>query len=243
VLTFTDSLCELPALPPRFEHLWKESIYDGQTGEESNEKYPVILVSLDEQETESLITFVKRTHENLQKLDLEKSGWHFFEIALNMLVKAFFANGLEQLLWHITTIEALLGEKATDLNEKLARRVASILGETADKQEELRRRFKILYNFRSVLVHGEGFHGKDQKKKQVYSGHLREARDFARKTLIWFLNTLATIHHEILESKNARENPKRELILKIIDMKYLETSLTKERAESWWQKLMENFKK
>ena len=73
-------------------------------------EYPVVLISLDKQETESLIEFVKRTHENLQKLDFEKSGWHFFETALDMFVKAFFAEGLEQLLWHITTIEALLGE-------------------------------------------------------------------------------------------------------------------------------------
>ncbi len=52
-----------------------------------------------------------------------------------MLVKAFFAEGLEQLLWHITAIDALLGEDASGLKEKLARRTASILGKTEDEKE------------------------------------------------------------------------------------------------------------
>lgn len=37
--------------------------------------------------------------------------WHFIEIAWGYFIKAYFADGLEQLLWHITTLEALLGEK------------------------------------------------------------------------------------------------------------------------------------
>ena len=118
---------------------------------------PAVHISLDKQETESFIEFVKRTNENLQKLDFEKSGWHFFEIALNMFVKAFFAEGLEQLLWHITTIEALLGEDATGLTEKLARRIAAICGKTKKEKDNLRKKFKKLYTFRSDLVHGNQF--------------------------------------------------------------------------------------
>jgi hypothetical protein len=241
VLKITDKLYEPPFPAPSLEKLEKKIEFVTENGEEI--WGPDVHISLDKQETALFIEFVKRTHENLQKLDFEKSGWHFFEIALNMFVKAFFTDGLEQLLWHITTIEALLGEEATGLTEKLARRIASILGETADKQEELRRCFKNLYNFRSALVHGKGFHSKKQKKNQVYLGHLREARNFARQTLIWFLDTLATIQDEILQGKNAPEYPGQELILKVIDIQYLETSLTKEKAKNWWQKLMEAFKK
>jgi hypothetical protein len=246
VLKVTDKLYERPLPAPSLEKLEKPILrFVTENGKEI--WGPEVYISLDKQETESLITFVKRTHENLGKLDFDKSGWYFCEIALNMLVKAFFADGLEQLLWHITTIEALLGEDPAGLTEKLARRVASILGETADKQEKLRSCFKKLYNFRSILVHGKGFNDKDkkknQKKKKVYLCHLREARDFARQTLIWFLDTLATIQHEIIEGKKALEYPERELILKVVDIKYLETSLTKEKAESWWQKLIEAFQK
>lgn len=166
VLTVTDSLYKAPNRTPPFERLWKEMEFD-QTGNEIGE-YPVILISLNEQETESLITFVKRTHEILQKLDFEKYEWHFFEIALDMFVKAFFADGLEQLLWHITAIEALLGERGRGLKEKLARRTASILGRTDRERNGFYERFRKLYVFRSDLVHGNQF------KEDVYSEHLRE---------------------------------------------------------------------
>jgi hypothetical protein len=212
VLTVTDSLYESPSLPSRFERLWKEPIFDGMTGEESREKYPVILISLNEQETESLIEFVKRTHENLQKLDFEKSWWHFFEIALNMFVKAFFADGLEQLLWHITAIEALLGENGPDLTAKLARRIAAICGKTEEKDSlRDRKKFKKLYTFRSNLIHGNRF-----KKNEVDSRHLREARDFARRALVWFLEFLVMIQNGILQSQI--KYPKRNLLLKLLDL-------------------------
>jgi hypothetical protein len=146
---------------------------------------------------------------------LEKSGWHFFETALNMLVKAFFTDELEQLLWHITAIDALLGEKG-DVTEKLARRVASILGKTEDQQTKLKDSFKELYNFRSALVHGKRFDDEDP----VDVGHLRKARDFARQTFIWFLDILITIQNGILQGRNASEYPEQGIIQKIIDSRF-----------------------
>jgi hypothetical protein len=219
VLKVTDSLCETPNQTPSFERLWKEPEFD-QTGNEIGE-YPVVLISLNEQETESLIAFVKRTHESLQRFDFKKSGWDFFEIALNMFVKAFFAGGLEQLLWHITTIEALLGEDVPGFTRKLARRIASICGKTKKERESLRKSFGKLYDFRSDLVHGNRF------EDVVYSRHLWEARDFARRTLIWFLEFLLIIQYGISQRQDIVKCPERNLLLKLLDMDVTERSQLK----------------
>lgn len=216
VLTVTDSLDRPPKRAPLLEKLDIKPKF--VTDNEEVIWGPAVYISLDKQETEDFITFVRRTHENLQKLDVEKSGWHFFEVALNMLVKAFFAEGLEQLLWHITAIEALLGEDTAGLNEKLARRVATICRKTEKEKDSLRKKFKKLYTFRSDLVHGNRF------KKEVYAGHLREARDFARRTLVWFLEFLAIVQDVISQDQNNINYPKRNLLLKLLDMDATERS-------------------
>ncbi|AEB10004.1 HEPN domain-containing protein [Desulfobacca acetoxidans] len=227
VLKVTDILYE-PSFPaPSPEKLDKTIERVTENGEEI--WGPEFHISLDKQETESFITVVKRTHENLQKLDLEKSGWHFFNNAFDMLVKAFFTGGLEQLLWHITAIDALLGERGGGLTKKLSRRIAFILGETEQKQKELQSRFEKLYNFRSALVHGkiDSKESKDKQKNRVYISHLREARDFARQTIVWFLEFLLKIQDGISQSQGNIEFPKRDLLLKLLDMDATERSQLK----------------
>ena len=87
-----------------------------------------------------------------------------------------------------------------------------IIEKNKKKQEEIIRRFKVLYNFRSELVHGKKF------KKQIYVGHLYDARVFARQVLLWFLNCLKEIVENAdykLESGNI---PTRRDIHRFIDM-------------------------
>ena len=90
---------------------------------------------------------------------------------MGYFVKAFFTDsfekGLEQLLWNITALEALLGEKNDDLTESLARRISTILGTTKKEKKKIKKQFKELYNFRCALVHGIHF------KEEIYIGHLR----------------------------------------------------------------------
>jgi hypothetical protein len=219
ILKVTNSFYEFPFPAPALNKLDEDKIIESVTenGEEIWGRQ--VHISLGKQETESLRTFVKRTHENLQKLDFEKFEWRFFETALNFFVKAFFADGLEQLLWHITTIEALLGEDSAGLTEKLARRVAAICGKTKEKAI-LRKKFKKLYTFRSNLVHGNEF------KKDVYWGHLREARDFARQTLVWFLEFLVMIQDGISQSRGNIKEPKRNLLLNLLDLVWFLEFLT-----------------
>jgi hypothetical protein len=116
------------------------------------------------------------------------------------------------MLWHITSLEALLGEKGIDLTKKLSQRIASILGSNEKQREIIIKRFKKLYNFRSELVHGKSF------SKQIYIGHLADARDLSRQTIIWFINYLSMIKEELPKITGQEKMPKREEILKIMDM-------------------------
>lgn len=110
----------------------------------------------------------------------------YVEIALTHFVKAFFSAGLQELMDHIVVLEALLSD-AGKIQDSIARRMSIILGTTERERESLERRFKKLYAFRSNLVHGKRF------EQAVYAGHLRDARDMARRTLLWFLQYLGQL--------------------------------------------------
>jgi hypothetical protein len=119
---------------------------------------------------------------------------------------------LEQLLWHITSLEALLGDNAPGLNDRLARRIASINGKTAKERNSIKKKVKELYTFRSDLVHGNKF------EKQVYVGHLYNARVLARQTLLWFLNCLKNIVELMPKTTEPYNIPTREDLLRFIDL-------------------------
>lgn len=110
VLRRSDHLLRSPWVAPDLSRLETESDFDPQTGEEIGER-PTVYIYLDEDQTESLKTFIQRTGKLLSGLNVQQNGREFLEIALGFFIKAFFAEGLEQMLWHVATLEALLGEK------------------------------------------------------------------------------------------------------------------------------------
>jgi len=171
-----------------------------------------VLSSMFNFKTEVFRNFIQHICKIMDRLDFENKNLKYINTALGMLTKAFFADGLDQLLWHITSIDALFGERGEDITEKLGRRIAAIMGKTKKEKKDLKSRFKALYNFRSALVHGNKF------GKEIYWSHLREARDFARKSLVWFLNFLAAIHHDGSIYKDGFEYPNRKVILTLLDM-------------------------
>jgi len=174
---------------------------------------PGIGIILDEPATEAFKAFIRRAGDLLRCLRVKQKGWEFLEVALAYFIKAFFtAEGFEQMLWHITTLEALLGEKGEGLTERLARRIASILGRSENERKDIRKQFKELYDFRSDLVHGSSF------QKLVYVGHLRNARNLARRTLFWFLHYLHYIQARFSSSQLTKGVPTREEILALIDL-------------------------
>ncbi|MBW1728532.1 MAG: hypothetical protein JRJ62_13360 [Deltaproteobacteria bacterium] len=75
--------------------------------------------------------------------------------------------------------------------ELLAKRISRILYTTKRERANLKKQFKELYNFRSVLVHGK------IAKKQIYVGHLYIARSLVRRTLLWFLHYLKEIKEHL----------------------------------------------
>ena len=67
---------------------------------------------------------------------------------------------------------------------------------------------------RSNLVHGNA----KILRQQVYVGYLREAREFARRCLLWFIHCLDHILTEVAISGSTQVLPSRENILSVLDL-------------------------
>lgn len=210
VLILHDNLLDSLRRAPDIFRLGKEPVMDDR-GEEIGER-PIVYIHLSNDETNSFKAFVQRTGNLLTKLRPKQNNWRFRDVALGNLVKAFFVEGLEQMLWHITVVESLLGEKGEGVTDRLARRVASILGKDKEERKTLKKQFKELYRFRCDLVHGNPF------EKQTYVGHLRNARDLARRTVIWFLYYLGALQVGIPHSQPTETIPTRQDILMLLDL-------------------------
>ena len=115
-------------------------------------------------------------------------------------------------MWHITTIEAILGEKVdAGLTKLLKTRVGRILGKTPDDQRQIRKNFDALYSLRSDLVHGNA----DVSNQTIYLGQLGQAREMARALMVWMLEYLRHVRHAL---PSGSELPSRETILNTVDM-------------------------
>jgi len=211
VLRIHDNLLASPNHPPEIPHLETEPVIDSRTGEELREE-PAFHIKLENGETASFKAFVEEVGNLLSNLQASSHPWKSLDLALQFFMKGFFAEGMEQILWHITSLEALLGQEGAGLKKRLAGRISSILGADGPEREDICKRFEELYRFRSDLVHGNQF------KEEVYAGHLRDARDFARKTLLWFLNCFSAIQAAIPE-ENSSSFPNCEDVLLLLDIK------------------------
>lgn len=213
VFELDDNLINFPSkkpslsIPQKDELLSKiSSLADEEIAKELGiEKMPFPRLHFNESETNYFESKIRETKEIIDNLSAD-ANFEFITIATGYLVKAFFSEGLDQLLWHIAVLEALLGEKE-EIRNRIARRVAIILGDTEAKREALRKQINELYDFRSDLVHGNKF------RKDVEAEHLWIARNLARKTLLWFLNYLNHL------KKEGHNLPDREDILLLLDLK------------------------
>ncbi|MCI0393160.1 MAG: HEPN domain-containing protein [Acidobacteria bacterium] len=174
-------------------------------------------------ESEKFNASMQRVVEQITSLRERCAGitceWFFFDRALDYLVKAFFANDLDQLLWHMVAVESLLGDDdGAGLTKRLSLRVPFVI--TEDKGERSRIKKLItsnddgLYQLRSDLVHGND----KLINKGVYLGHLREARELARKASLWFLKSLSNLNQQLAERGIGSSPPSREEIIKAIDV-------------------------
>lgn len=212
VLSMTDDLFSHPGSSAAIRAIDEEPRYVGENDDEEI-WVPSYLNMLDE-ERDQLKLFITRLNELIPRLTANKK-WLFVDVALGFIVKAFFSEGLEQLLWHIAVVESLLGENREGLTGLLARRVACITGTTRKERPAIMENFEELYSFRSNLVHGNR-EILDQNK--IYVSHLRKARQIARMTLIWFLDWLDVVEKQFGENPCAAGLPERTDLLSLLDM-------------------------
>lgn len=142
--------------------------------------------------------------------------WPFFDMALGYLVKAFFASGLDQFLWHMVVVESLLGDKgdsADGLTKRLRRRGSYVVAQNKQESSNIKNLVENLYTLRSDMVHGNT----EILNSKVYLGHLREARDLARRVSLWFLERLSNLNKSS-ERMNAGKLPTRKEIIAAIDV-------------------------
>jgi hypothetical protein len=209
-LCMTDDIFETPYPCPNLSGLQFSPYYDALTGEEIGEA-PSFLIDLEKEELERLRSIVIKVQGFVNNVDLGECGWGFLNIAMGYLAKAFTTDGLEQLLWHMTVLDALFGE-SNEVVGSLKRRLPNIFGRTEPEKKKIRKTIDELYTFRSDLVHGNVF------KNEIFQGHLREARRIARNSLVWFLEFLTTIHEELTRANIPMKNyPKRKQFLFLLD--------------------------
>jgi hypothetical protein len=211
VLSVDDSLLSSPVRAADPLGLDFETVVDNETGEEVGER-PAVHVSLTEDETKTFERFVRPIAEIMSTLRVTENRWEFLDIAWGYFIKAFFSpSNLEQLLWHIVALEALLGERRQGVSSRIPRRIASILGRNEEDKKAIKKAVDELYNFRSDLVHGS------KVSEEIYVGHLREARNIARRTLHWFIRYLDHIQTQMPSAKEEKV-PTREDILTLLDL-------------------------
>ena len=202
-----------PDRAPDLSHLSLEPVFD-PNGDEYGERpisdiHPgVTSFSRSIAEYESQLDTILDT---IRSRNAQATEWHFVDVALSYLIKAFFADGLDQLLWHIAAIEALLGESQERLTETLARRCGLILGSSNEDRKRVRKSFKKLYDLRCDLVHGK------TKQSNAQEGHLAIARNLARDVLIWFLQYLCFLAEDL--PAGDRRLPKRAELLAALETK------------------------
>lgn len=188
-----------------------EPDFDSATGEEVGER-PAIWFYFNDTEVKIFEEFVRREGARLHRALVTPWSRPLIEVASRFFAKAFMSDGLEQLLWHITTIEALAGEQGEGVIERLARRLAEAMGTSDAERKEIKKTFKDLYDFRSELVHGR------TSGKVVLTRHLFEARQFARGLMRWFLRFLDHVQEAAEAATSYTGVPNRREILRLLDL-------------------------
>jgi hypothetical protein len=155
--------------------------------------------------------FIKNTSSIIENIYSIGKEVDFISRAFHYLRKAFFSDGLEQLLWHIVVLETLFGERK-HIGKTIANRVSTILGDSGENREKINKIFKVIYDYRSNTVHGRKF------KKKVSNNHLHQARHLARKSLLWTIHFLHYLISGIKSLDDINKRPIREYINSVIDL-------------------------
>lgn len=145
---------------------------------------PITIINFSKVEVENLEKFLVAIEHIFDKIGKTISNINFIENSLGYFIKAFLSQDFEQLLWHISTVEGLLGDKNPGLTSTLARRAALIFAKEHTERKDINSKFKKIYNFRSNLVHGNP----NIDQNELDASHLNDARKISRSVLLWFLH-------------------------------------------------------
>lgn len=187
--------------------------YEGPGGEEIEMPAHWLQFELDQEATIELNQILLEKASTIDTPLLEAEEWEFFKIALECLLKGFLTDPYqapaEQILWHVTALEALLGRKEDmetkeGLVKSIARRLGRLLGSNSHERERVGRHFRMVYQVRSDLVHGNRW--KDYSTLCLYL-----ARNLARQACLRYAELAATCTRE------GRRLPRREQIISALD--------------------------
>jgi hypothetical protein len=109
----------------------------------------------------------------------------------------------------VTAIEAVLGEDKPGLTESLKSRLSAALSEEPGDRKKLRKRFDAIYKDRSHCIHGDV-----DSPKPTDPRALVDARDDARRVVVWMLRYLGHVRRQV---ENA-DLPTRDVLLQALDM-------------------------
>jgi hypothetical protein len=206
VLVLTDNLLEHPAAAPKVDILARRPCFDPQTGEERGDE-PDFAFQMGVSETSGLEGFIRGT-ESLATTIGEVPAWDFLDRASGYLVKAFFSEDLEQLLWHIATLEALTGQSDRAI-ASLRERVSLICQQADQGKKSVMNKVNRLYDLRSSFVHGSKISENESAER------LFEGRSLARRTLVWFFHYLAHVRAQFVGIENL---PQQKDLLRLLDL-------------------------
>jgi len=119
---------------------------------------------------------------------------------------------LDRILWYVTVLDALLGEKVPGFTGAMRRRLSNILATSEAEKKTVGNQFDEVYDFRSQLVHGK------QYKKKARSDHLYEARELARQAITWFVDFVLFVDDSLRRRKvDYNSYPRRSELLAVLD--------------------------
>jgi hypothetical protein len=225
--TVNDDVFERPRFIPPLPNL--DRVPDEIEGGDGPE-FPIVVDRKDEARLRSL---VEKGQKAFGIIDQINPLWNFVEIAMGYLAKAFLtADDLDQLLWHVAALDALISEENTGVRQVMRPRIGAILGTDASIKKKILRQFDELYAFRSSLVHGKSY----TTKAEFH--HLAEARDLAKEVLLWFLDYLIWIDTDLSGRGITHDRyPKRMELLTVLDLE----KAALDRISLFTQNLPSNF--
>lgn len=184
--TVDDDLFVRPSPPPSADSLTLEPWIAQDDGGEDVELERPTALPLDDEARLGLTLF---TDSAWRELEAARATSLFETPVAHFLVRAFLADGMDEVMAHMTAIEAAVGlemdhkkwlrpkpdphKKVSSATERVAARIAAVLNDRASVQA-----YKDLFELRSTFVHGRAGLKKVSTAERVMARHL--ARGVAR---------------------------------------------------------------